>query len=151
VCLYGLVINHPLSMTKQLLTSAKDQFPVLSHKLCYVYSKNNNSHFMALCLGLPRWTTHIYPDHQTSFHPSIFPPSTMIRSILPVQYTCLTVFLHNLSLSPLWSTSWSGTLHFILHTFLHFFTQSLSSFRNTCHTIATWFTVVPRLFRVMCN
>jgi len=28
---------------------------------------------------------------------------------------CLTVFLHNLSLSPLWSTSWSGTKY--LHTY----------------------------------
>ena len=42
-------------------------------------------------------------------------PSTMIHSILPLQFTCLTVFLHNLSPSPLWSTSWSGALHFTLH------------------------------------
>ena len=32
---------------------------------------------------------------------------------------CLTVFFHNLCPSFLWSISWSGTLHFILHTFLH--------------------------------
>ena len=32
---------------------------------------------------------------------------------------CLTVFLHNLSPSPLWSTTKSGILLFILHTFLH--------------------------------
>jgi len=42
---------------------------------------------------------------------------------------CLTVFLYNLSPSPLWSTSWYGTLHFILHTFLHpitvFFSQQM--------------------------
>jgi len=31
----------------------------------------------------------------------------------------MTVFLHNLSLSFLWSTSWPGTLHFIFHTFCH--------------------------------
>jgi len=49
----------------------------------------------------------------------LLPPSTMIHSILPVQFTCLTVFLHNLSPSPLWSASWSGTLHLILHTFFH--------------------------------
>jgi len=29
--------------------------------------------------------------------------STTIHSILPVQFMCLTVFLHNLSPSPLWS------------------------------------------------
>ena len=35
----------------------------------------------------------------------------------------------HLSPSPLWCTSWSETLHFILHIFLH---QSLSSFCSTC-------------------
>jgi len=43
----------------------------------------------------------------------------MIHGILPVQFTCLTVFFHNLSPSFLWCTSWPGTLNFILHTFLH--------------------------------
>ena len=43
----------------------------------------------------------------------------MIHGILPVQYTCLTVFFHGLSPSCLWSTCWPGTLHFILHTFHH--------------------------------
>ena len=47
------------------------------------------------------------------------PPSTTIHSIIPVQFTRWTVFLHNFSSSPLWSTSWSETFHFILHTFLH--------------------------------
>jgi len=46
------------------------------------------------------------------------PPSTTIHSIL-VQITCLAVFLHNLFPCPLWSTSWSGALHLIFHTFLH--------------------------------
>jgi len=31
------------------------------------------------------------------------PPPTMVDSILPVQFICLTVFFHNLSPSPLWS------------------------------------------------
>jgi len=38
----------------------------------------------------------------------------------------------------LWFTFWPGTL-------IHFFTQSLSSFRSNAHTIATCFAVVPRL------
>jgi len=41
----------------------------------------------------------------------------------------VTVFSHNLSLSFLWSTSWPGTLHFKIHTFLHpiivFFSQHM--------------------------
>jgi len=51
--------------------------------------------------------------------PYLLPPSATIHGILPVQCTCLTVFFHNLSTSFLWSTSWPGTLSFILHTFLH--------------------------------
>jgi len=57
------------------------------------------------------------------------PPSAMIHSILPAQTTCFTVSLHNFYLSPLRSTSWSRTRHYILHTFLHpiivFFSQHM--------------------------
>jgi len=56
-------------------------------------------------------------------------PSTTINSILPVQTACLSIFLHSLSPCPLWSTSWSGALHLIFHTFLHpisvFFSQHM--------------------------
>ena len=55
--------------------------------------------------------------------------STTVHGILPVQSTCLIIFFHDLSPSFLWSTSWPGTLHFILHTFLHpiivFFSQHM--------------------------
>jgi len=64
----------------------------------------------------------------SSIVPYLLLPSNTIHGILPVQSTCLTVFFHNLQvyfglplgLTP--STSYS----------IHFFTQSLSSFRNTC-------------------
>jgi len=52
-------------------------------------------------------------------HPCLLSPSTTIHCILPIQSTCFTVFFHNLSPSFLWSTCSPGTLHFILHTFLH--------------------------------
>ena len=58
-------------------------------------------------------------------------PFTTIHSILPVQFTCLAIFLHNLPPSRLWSTLWSGAFHLILHTFLHqlsvFFSQHVLS------------------------
>jgi len=57
------------------------------------------------------------------------PPSTTIHSILPVQFMCLTVFLHNLSPSHFWSPSWSEILYFILHFFhpiVVFFSQHMS-------------------------
>ena len=56
-------------------------------------------------------------------------PSTIIHDILPVQITCLATFLHNLSPCPLWSTS---DLEPFTSYSIHFFTQSVSSFRSTC-------------------
>jgi len=69
--------------------------------------------------------THSHLSWSLTIHYQLL-PSIMIHSILPVQFTCLTVFLYNLSPSPFWSTSWSGTLT------LHFIHHTLSSFRNTC-------------------
>jgi len=66
----------------------------------------------------------------SSIIPYLLPASFSIRGILLVQFMCLTVFFCSLSPSFLWSTSWSGTLDFILHTFLHpiivFFSQHMS-------------------------
>ena len=65
----------------------------------------------------------------SSIIPYLLHPSNTIHGILPVQSTCRTVFFHNLCPSFLWCTSWPGTLHFILHTFLHpiivFFSQHM--------------------------
>jgi len=80
---------------------------------------------MVVCLALPGWAStrrNIHPltpiliiDHPLS----VLPPSTMVHNMLRLQFTCLTLFLYNLSPSHLWFTSWFGPLHFILHTFLH--------------------------------
>jgi len=72
--------------------------------------------------------THSHPSCSSDILYQL-PPSTTIHSILLVQFMCLTVLFHNLSLGPLWSTCLSRTLYFILHTFLH---RSLSTFCNTC-------------------
>jgi len=65
-----------------------------------------------------------------SIIPYLLPQSIMIHGILPVLFMCLTVFFHNISPTFLWSTSWPGTLHFTLYTFLHpiivFFLQHMS-------------------------
>jgi len=87
------------------------------HACTHTYTHTHNC-FMAL------WTwyqkkpspTHTYRGHVI---PCLLPPSITIHGILPVQFTCLTVFFNNLSPSFLWSTSWPGTLNFILHTFFH--------------------------------
>ena len=87
-----------------------------------------------------RWseTTRVgrYQKELTHSHPSWssdilyqLPPFTMIHSILCVQFTCLTMLYDNLSPGPLWSSSWSWTLYFLLHAFLHpviiFFSQHM--------------------------
>ena len=86
------------------------------------------------CPGQPRWAGTRRNIHPLTLivvinHPYLLPPFTTIHGILPIQSMCFTVFFHNLSSSFLCSTSWPGTLHFILHTFLHpiiiFFSQHM--------------------------
>jgi len=92
------------------------------------YHNNNKNRFMALCPGLPG-SASTHPPSWSSSNLYQLLLSTMIHSILPVQTTCLAISLHNLSPRPLWSTSWSGALHVIFHTFLHpisvFFSQHM--------------------------
>ena len=81
--------------------------------------------------------------HPPTQHPSWssdilyqLPPFTMIRSILCVQFTCLTVLFDNLSPGPLWSSCWSWALYFIPHEFLHpviiFFFKQKKSTSSCC-------------------
>jgi len=101
--------------------------------LTHIYNSNNN-HFniMALCPGLPGWAgtrrnIHPHPDH----HPIFISFFHLLRSVsfslfrLRAWQSFCTTSLHviiglPLGLEP--STSYS----------IHFFTKSLSSFRNTC-------------------
>ena len=88
-------------------------------------NNNNNNRFTAIFHGLPGWggtieETLTHPPSRSSSNLYQLLPSTTIHSILPIQITCcLAIFLHNLSPSPLWSTSWSGAHHLTFHTFLH--------------------------------
>ena len=85
----------------------------------------------------------------SSLIPYLLPPPITNHGILPVQFTCLTVFFHNLSPSPLCSTSWPGTLNIILHTFLHpiivFFATCAHTIAN-CFALVTWLLSNPSLF-----
>jgi len=98
----------------------------LHFKLC------THNRLTTLCLGLPGRPVH--EETLTHSHPSwssdIFyqlPPSTTIHFILVDQSTYLTVFFHNLSAGPLWSTSLSGRGLPSSSYSLHFSTQLLSS------------------------
>ena len=89
---------------------------------------------LLVCLGqAPNMPACIPFTHshlsRSSITPNLLRLSNTIHGILPVKFTRLAIFSHNLSPSFLWSTSWPGTLHFMLHTFLHPITDF---FRNTC-------------------
>jgi len=82
----------------------------------------------------------------SSVIPYLLPPSVTIHGILTVQFTCLIVFSTisvqvsfglPLGLTP--STSYS----------IHFFSQSLSFFCSTCHTVTTCFAMILRLFHLI--
>ena len=109
--------------------------------------KYTHNRLTALCPGLPGWvvpthpgspwqrgwyqkkhsSTDIHPECQTSFINFLH---LLRHSILLVQFTSLAVFsTASLQILFNWSTSWSGTLYFILHTYLH---PSVIFFRNTC-------------------
>jgi len=96
---------------------------------CYICQRNTNRHTTILrlsgfCPGLPGRASN-----RKNIHP--LTPILIINEPLsassiycdpwhpPHSNTCPTVFLHNLYPSLLWSTSRSGTLHFILHKLLH--------------------------------
>ena len=72
--------------------------------------------------------THSHPSWSSDILYQL-PPFTTINGILFVHFTSLTVLSYNLSPGPLWSSSWSWTHNFILHTFLHliiiFFSQHM--------------------------
>ena len=78
-----------------------------------------HNHLTALCLDylgglVPEETfIHSHPPWSSDILYQL-PLSTAIHRILLVQFMYLTVLFHNLSSDPLWSSSWSGTLYFIL-------------------------------------
>jgi len=98
------------------------------------YTHTTISRLCGICPGQPGWAGTRRNIHPLTLimvinHPYLLSPSTTIHGILRIQSTCSTVFFHNLSPSFLCSTSWLGTFHFILHTFLHpiviFFSQHM--------------------------
>ena len=95
---------------------------------------NNNNHFTVLCPGLPRVSRYQKkhsPTHHPDHHPIFISFSHLLRSVasslfkLHAWQSFCTTSLHVLFGLPLGlepSSSYS----------IHFFTQSVSSFRNTC-------------------
>ena len=124
--------------------------------LCISYNNNNNNnnntnnnHFTELCPGLPgEPVPEETPTHPPSWSSSDLYQllqSTTIHSILPVQITCLAIFLHNLSTSSLvYLLVWSPPPHI---PYISSPNQCLL-FATHAHTIATCFAVASRLYNL---
>jgi len=69
------------------------------------------------CNGLWSGTTRVgrYQKKHSPTHTLIIGHPLSASSVLSpfIQFTCLTVLFDNLSLGPLWSSSWSWTLYFV--------------------------------------
>jgi len=135
----------------QLVIDAKDKAELLNNFISSVFTRESHTHTHTqpfygsvdfvrdnLCEPVPEETfTHSHLSW-SSIVPYLLHPSTTIHGILPVQSTSLTVSFHNLSPSFLWTTGYplasyiSSPNHCLL-------------FAAHAHTIATSFTVVPRL------
>ena len=121
------------------------------HTHTHTHTQTTILRHSGFCAGQPVWAgtrRNIHPPHLSwsSIAPYLLHPSNMIHGILPVQFTCLTVFFHNpfpsflclpFGMAP--STSYS----------IHFFTKSLSSFWSTCPYHHNLFAVVSRLCHLM--
>ena len=112
------------------------QRPCYIHKLQVLYYHDYYNCYTALWMLSRTTRMSQYQKKHSHSHlswssiiPYLLPPSIIIHGTISVQFTCLTVFLHNLcpsffglplSLAP--STSYS----------IHVFPKSLSSFHNIC-------------------
>jgi len=101
---------------------------------------------MALYWGLPGWAgtrrniIHSHLSWSLAIHH--LSPSTTIHCNLPPHSICMFYCLIAQPLSKFWSTSGSGTLHFILHAYVH---PVIIFISQHFHTITTCFAVVLRL------
>jgi len=125
-------------MLEFILSSEMSMLSWISMKICCIKQGKSvtytHNRLMAVGPVLPgrpvpvETLTHLHPSWSSDILYQL-PPFTTIHSILCVQFTCLTVLFNNLSLGLLWSFSWSWTLYFILHAFLHpviiFFSQHM--------------------------
>jgi len=111
--------NNSMADMKNSLTVGICCHVKLQHILCSIDSFANKHRGWFGCIKQQQpfysplyGTTRVsqyQKKHPTTHHPDHHPvyqllPSTVIHSVLPVQITCLAIFLHNLCPRPLWST-----------------------------------------------
>jgi len=111
-----MMLCHSADSLKNLttLTSTSQSHHPLAQ--CFCYWPHTESFYGSLDFVRDNPGEPVPDETSTHSHLSwssiilhLLPPSVAIHGILPVQFKCMTVFLHNLCPSFLWSTSWSGT------------------------------------------
>ena len=119
----------------QLKTDHNDHHFNTLHKLISI--QHNNNRLRPFVRDYPGEVTRYQKKHSPTHHPNHHPifisffhlPRSIASSLFKLRAWQLAIFLRNLSPCPLWSTSWSGALHLIFHTFLHpisvFFSQHI--------------------------
>jgi len=128
---WSLYVWPVLCQTHSYLPICKASVPTDQYQIIHTYTQPLQLY--GFCPGQPRWAStrrNIHPlTPIVSIVPYLLHPSITIHGILSVQSTCLSLFsaislqvFSGLPLGLAPSTSYS----------IHFFTQSLSSFRNTC-------------------
>jgi len=99
------------------------------------------------------WVSHYQKKHSPTHHPDHHPVFISFFHLLgSIASSRLNYVLGNLFAQPLFTTSGVPLgLEPSTSYSIHFFTQSVSSFCNTCpyHCIATCFAVVSRLYYVL--
>jgi len=123
-----LTLFHPIQILFSTATSAFP-FTLSTHTHTHTHTKVYGSlDFVWDNPGEPALEETFAHSHLSwsSIVPDLLHPSSMIHGILCVQFMHPTVFFHNLSPTFPWSTSCPST-----SCSIHFFTQSLSSLRNT--------------------
>jgi len=121
------VIDYVLDHIQNLINAfLVHSIPILQilWKSTIIHTHTTVLRLFGFCPGQPGWAgtrRNIHPLTPIVVikYPYLLSPSTTMHGILPIQSMRFTVLFHNLSPSFLWSTSWPGTLHLILHTFLH--------------------------------
>ena len=129
--------------------SKHTSFVILKDNREYTHTHNRLMAFVRDNPGRPVPEETLIHSHPTRSSDILYllPPFTTIHGILFVHFSCLTILSDNLCTGPLWSSSWSWTLNFILHTFLHpiiiIFSQHMPIptqpvlLQNQCYVICT--------------
>jgi len=112
--------NHHLFFAALARTNAACSAAIPT--LCHLYLVSLSTLYLGVCLlvCIEGTKTSVIWDTEPLVSHIVWASVTVYSwRHLHGRFTCLTVLSYNLSPGSLWSCSWSWTLNFILHTFLH--------------------------------